>query len=83
MAQPEALTARIYNYVPGDFGEKKKTNKQTKKYIYTTSNGLNGLWQAQRVKVTPKAEQFHSLRARAEGHCGSSRSGLSQSHTAT
>ena len=24
IAQPEALTTRIYNYVPGDFGEKKK-----------------------------------------------------------
>ena len=24
LAQPEALTTRIYNYVPGGFGEKKK-----------------------------------------------------------
>ena len=27
-AQPEALTTRIYNYVPGGFGEKKREKKK-------------------------------------------------------
>ena len=27
MAQPEALTTRIYNYVPGGFGEKKEKRR--------------------------------------------------------
>ena len=27
-AQPEGPTARMYNYVPGDFGEKKTNNKK-------------------------------------------------------
>ena len=30
IAQPEALTTRIYNYVPGGFGEKKKEKKKIK-----------------------------------------------------
>ena len=30
MPQPEALTAGIYNYVLGDFGEKSKKTKQNK-----------------------------------------------------
>ena len=28
IAEPEALTTRIYNYVPGGFGEKKKKKKK-------------------------------------------------------
>ena len=31
IAQPEALTTRIYNYVLGGFGEKKKEKKHKKK----------------------------------------------------
>ena len=28
MPQPEALTTRMYNYIQGDFGEKKKKKKK-------------------------------------------------------
>ena len=42
--------------------------KKKRKNKITVSDGLNGLRKAQRVKVTPKAEQFTYFRAKEAAH---------------
>ena len=41
IAQPEALTTRIYNYVPGGFGEKNKTKRNKTRLATVVSSGAN------------------------------------------
>ena len=41
IAQPEAMTTRIYNYVLGGFGKKKKKKKKKRRLATDVSSGAN------------------------------------------
>ena len=52
MPQLEGPTTKIYNYVPGGFGEKKEKSKILKMYIYSS-------YLKQNVRILTKAIENH------------------------